>query len=386
MSKIEVTETIYDKRSNYNYKIIKMNDLIVHGHLKVLDTNYLTNSLLKEYNNIYTKENIPILLETTKNFEIKQVNTILTSNNKIKDHFRFADWIGQYNNILTPSFSFNPVREFSKFEKITGFYDYYYHYSDNALFIPNVNFYNKNEQIMDIDDYFSHISESYNYLNYKNNKPIFIPIPLDIDISLINNIGKFLIKNEFTNFWFDFKGNPSNDRTKLGLIRHLNHLFNKNELSDNVVMYITKVRREIVTHTKDESNPASDILTPIIGSSFIGCNRDKQRMIKGPPLTKEQRIEMLIHKARKFDPENYYYQKVNQMNDLKDKEQFYNRNNNQVLNNILLNKELNKMEENFLPNQDLIQYLKSKRMLNEYEKGKLFRYLFFEKVTLDKWF
>ena len=107
------------------------------------------------------------------------------------------------------------------------------------------------------------------------------------------------------------------------LLRILDEIIGLN----NVVLYYSHLKKEINPHMKDERAAASDILTQFFAADFIGINREPSRRIVETPQEKEERIKELImkgefksvqeyesmlnyHKARIFDPNTYYYYKL----------------------------------------------------------------------------
>lgn len=406
MSAIDVKEVISDNNSDYNIKRFKLSNLDINNHVKTYDSNFLTQQILHTGINTIKDIPSPIIIETSKEYRIPSINYLLeeTDSQNIRRKFGFREWFSDLPNFITPRFSFNPFTEFGDVEKLSGFYDYYYSHSDTALFIPNINV-EKNiyeempngnlkkigvERIIKPDEFKKFVKESYEILSFKNNKPIFVPLPLKYDMNTITDLANFFLDNDYFNIWFDYQSSPVTHRPKLSLIRNFSRIYKEKERYEEAIFHVTNIRREIISNIKDNLSPSSDILSPIIGQNLIGINQSPRMIIRGekPKLSYKEQQDIRSHKARIFQPDSYFYQKVDSMDISEEfKQRLRERKNNTFENAILLNKELLAQYETFIGEQTIRDYIENKDMIRTFKEGQLSNVLFSRKQSfIDQWF
>ena len=131
--------------------------------------------------------------------------------------------------------------------------------------------------------------------------------------------------------------------------------------------------------------PASDILSSLCGANIIGVNREPIRLPNEPI----DEATLRYHKARIFDNNSYYYVKVGTttLPDTLKNNLILNKTWNMFYNAILLDSELSNQANYFLDNLEIRNYILKKRMIHEYQKGKL-KELLFQKhpPRITEWF
>jgi len=154
---------------------------------------------------------------------------------------------------------------------------------------------------------------------------------------------------------------------------------------ENIIVYATNVRREIVSNFRDPKSPASDVLASLIGANIIGTNREPPKPQDSKP--KIDRKELLRHKARLLDPQSYYYFKViDYVVDEWQKSNFLKKDINTIENAKRLDKEFKSQTEFFLENNSIKEYVSRKSMLKEHKNGELLIALFSPDVSLSEWY
>jgi len=401
MSDIKIKEVVEDNESGFNVKRFKLSGLKINGPIKTIDTKGITKELLKEEMKKYKKMDTKFLLETSKSFRINSIESLTneTDKTKIKNKFYYKNYFSDFPNIITPKFNFNPYKNFENLEEISNFYDYYYCFSDTALFVPNLrlkkNLYKENKdgalrktgvkKLTKLEDYKRFVKESFEILNFKNNKPIFVPISLKLSIGEIKELAKFYSENEFYNIWLDFQSASTADPTKQALLRNFIRNFEEKE---RLIVHSTNIKREIISHREDLFSPGSDILTPILGPNIIGVNKEPSFPINNKEnLSYQEKKELKRHKARIFEKDSYYYKKVSECEFNNDrKERLMKEKPNITYNARKLNEELISQRNEFLKEMTIKPYVSNKKMLNEYKNGDLKKNLFkkiIKKTTMD---
>lgn len=384
---IDVKESIYDEKSDFNIKKFKIGSVRIDRPIKTIDAKVVKKDDIEIIRNF----SIPIF-EYSKVVNLKAINNILRETNdiKIKKFFGFKTWMVNYPYIFTHTFTFNPYVEFENVDDISGYFYYYYDFSDPILLIPNIKIERydivtkKKIPIISIDDYIKFIKDVYHLLDYKNKKPIFVPISFRFGMNDIKKLAKYYIKNDFLCVWFDFEGSAIT-KPKISRIRAFVREYERAERLDDLVIYSTNIKREIISNLKSEKTPASDVLTPLTGSNLVGVNREPARPI-GITLSNEERKELRKHKAREFDPSTYYYTKVAK-NDSHTHDLFMRQSYNILFNSQLLDTEFRTQTEHLLERGELEEYITKKQMIKEYKRGELGKVLFHKKVKkITEWF
>ncbi|NCN65605.1 MAG: hypothetical protein GW779_06145 [Candidatus Altiarchaeum hamiconexum] len=297
----------------------------------------------------------------------------------------------KYPYIISQTFRFNPYTEFNHIEKISGYFEYYYTFSAPIALIPNIKIERydiitkKKLPIITIDKYLKFVGEVYHLLDYKNKKPVFVPVSLKFGIDDIKRLVKEYIKKEFLNIWFDFEG-AAVTKPKIARIRAFLREVDSNGRLDDIITFSTNIKREIISNPKSDKTPSSDIIASIIGSNLVGVNREPPRPI-GTPLSKEELVELRKHKARVFDASTYYYSKVDTSSyDAKTRNLLMIPKRNILFNSKLLDEELVVQTEYFLKEMSIEKYITKKPMISEYKGGELKKVLFPKEIKITEWF
>ncbi len=397
MASIELKESISDGESSFNLKRFRIASLSLEGPIRTVDSRNTNKvSLEREAPNLDQ-----ILIESSKTVAAEAVRSVVGSTDAtmLKRHFGYAEWHSDYENAINLTFKFNPIAEFGNLSDITGYFDHYYQYSGTMLMVPNVklsrNIYHEGKRvevmpIIGAEDFRRYVSEVHGFLNYRNKKPIFVPLNLNFDIKDTEQLADYFIKNGFTNVWVDFEASSTADKRKAALLRTFIRRFDQAERFDELILYMTNVKREILAHPKDVHSPSSDVLGAVMGANIIGVNRDPQIMLPkdAPPPHSPPPGEMLAHKARLLDPSSYYYTRLDALDlDVEQKQRLFNKKENILTNTVLLNRELKVQTDRFLEELSIRPYISSKSMVREYKDGILMDHLFTEEqVSAKDWF
>lgn len=387
---IDIKEAIFDKYSEFNVKRFKIGNIKVDRPTKTIDGKNITKKVFEEFKGEITNP----ILETSKLVKKQSVDKVLHTidDERIKGMFEFKDWMSKYPFIISLTFQFNPYKSFNYIKDISGFFEYYYELSNPLLLIPNIKTTKtdpetgKKETMICLDDYTKFIDEVYQILNYKNKKPVFVPVSLKLGMNDIKKLARYYLKKEYFNIWFDFEGGAIT-KPKIARIRSFLREFEDNERISDVVVYSTNIKREIISNIKSERSPASDVLTSLTGSNLVGINREPQRPIEPPPVSSEEELqELKKHKARLFDPSSYYYLRGDMVEeDIAVK--LLDKNHNVLLNSRLLDEEFKSQTNHFLENMALKDYILTKPMVREYKEGKLIEDLFPTRTPkITEWF
>jgi len=398
LARIDMKESISDGDSAFNLKRFRMASLTIEGPIRTVDSRHTTKrSLEREEPNLG-----PVLIETSKTVDAKAVRSVVGSKDPaaLKRHFGYANWHSEHENTVNMTFKFNPLAEFGNLDRMTGYFDHYYQYSGTTLMVPNVkmsrNLYHEGKKvgvrpIIGAEDFMRYVSEVHRLLDHRNSKPIFVPLNLNLDIKETGDLANLFIKHGFTNVWVDMEASSTSDKRRAALLRTFVRRFDEAERFDELVLYMTNIKREILSHPKDAHSPSSDILAAVMGANIIGVNRAPQVMFpKGTtPPPPPPAGEMLVHKARLLDPSSYYYTRLDALDmDEERRRRLYNKNENILSNTVQLNKELKEQTRKFQEELSIKPYISGKPMVREFRNGVLMDHLFTEvpKVSPDDWF
>ena len=399
MVRIEVKEAIHDEQSSYNIKRFKLGEISIERPMRTIDAGHITKALLDE-NRTSMRQ---VLLETSKSVKSDMARKALSTPNKsqLKELFGWSQWHADFPNILTLTFKFNPHEVFTEKDALAGYLAYYYSFSDTATMVPNVDIdrsiyedhrYVHSERIIGLDDYKRYVDEAYTILDHKNNKPIFVPLSLKLDMNGVLDLARFYSERRYLDVWVDFQGATSTDRTRLALLRGFTSQIEEMGFKDDLVIHCTNVRREITSNMKDDVSPASDVLTSVVGANIVGINREPQRPIEqgagGPPPVPHGTL--LEHKARLLDPATYYYVKLDKAGLTGvEKGRMMRKNDNLLRNALLIDGELKTQADHFLDELTIKPYISSKEMVLKYKEGFLLKGLFApasEQQSRGEWF
>ena len=114
--------------------------------------------------------------------------------------------------------------------------------------------------------YLKYVKEAYQILDHKNNKSIFVPLSLRLNIPDIEKLAKEYVKNEYFNIWIDFEGSATTHKAKIARVRHFLTEIEKKKRIEEIIVYTTNIKREIISNIVSSESPSSDILASIIGA------------------------------------------------------------------------------------------------------------------------
>lgn len=364
---INIKEINDEDKSWFNIKRFRIKDTRFERPLKSLDIKNLDNNA---YDKIAKNYNFKIA-EATKLIENPNpINRILneTDDSKINNFFHKKTSVG-LPIVVNFTLKFNPHQTGINW---SGFFDYYYQYSNPILTIPNIRTINPatKKPIISITDYIKFVDDAFEILDTKNHKPIFVPISLRLSLNQLSELLDYYLKKEYLYYWFDFEGKAINE-SALGRTINVFRKLHESEVFGKSISYFTNIKREITSNTKDDHSPASDVLASIAGANIIGVNREPGRPI-GKPVPAE-------HKARLFNAASYYYIKTGNLNKFA----------NVTLNSTRLDQEFANQTEGFLKENSIVPVIKDKSMLVNYKGGKILKQLTNRdnsSSTLDEWF
>lgn len=109
----------------------------------------------------------------------------------------------------------------------------------------NLNIYSKPERIIKVqlNDYLKYIEIAYNNLDFKNSKPIFVPLPLKYGVLVFSDVLNNYLDSGYRYFWLDFEGASS--FSKSAYIRAYHQKIEKTGLINKVVLYASNISREV---------------------------------------------------------------------------------------------------------------------------------------------
>jgi len=381
---IDVKEAINDKKSDFNIKRFHIGTIHSEYPIKTIDARYANKTLfVPEAKNF---ENV--LFEMPKRIDEDAIKKVLKEKDSyVKSFFGYSEWMRDFENIIAPTFTFNPYTVYKKIEDLSGFFKYYYSFSKTFSFVPNVNAIKtvygigktgkrkkvEDLKIIKIEDYIKFVSEAYHILDEKNNKPIFVPLSLNFSMNDTESLVKEYISKGYSHIWIDFEGANTTDITKIPKLKQFYSLLRRSELFDDTIFYTTNIKREITTNSKKEENPSSDILASLEGGNFVGVNQ-AQANPNPPslPIVWDALQDLWDHNARVFNPGTYYYTRRNLINiDSQTSENLADKNYRMLFNAKQLDYEVHNQTNQFLKDFDFEEYICNKKMISSYSDGKL---------------
>ncbi len=373
MGDINIIETIPDDKSWFNIKRFKIGSFSSEGLSKSFDASNISKKIFQQ--KIEPLRQVPLIQnsKTIQSFETIIKITKEESAQKIKSHFGYSTWSSDLPQFTTLTLQFNPYEHLKKIEEMSGYLNYVYQFSKSIICIPNIlkskavyingKKESSDKMIIDLENYLHFVDETYQFFSARNNKPIFVPISLKFNIEDIKKIIAYYLKKEYYYFWIDFEAKPIGPIFE-AKIREINSFLHQSGHFDRCVLITSNIKREIISHLKEDHSPSSDVLGFMVGSNIVGVSKDPKKAFTISPqgITKQQIIK---HKLRKFNEETYYYD-VSHSSSIPDKKL------NEIENTLKLSGEFTNQRVHFLTNFKLQEYLKQKKMLNEYQNGSLF--------------
>ena len=387
---LEVEETIQDRKSLFSVKRFRIGNLKIESPIKTVDTRILERkaALLKEVE----KDFKTIILERSRLVSDKNLKNLLYgSEREVNKFFKFRGFMKSYPRLFPQTLTFNPLEKDKNLEYLSGYFSYLHSFSDPLVFVPNIKIERYDEKtgkmkrLLDVDDFIRFVHEAYRMLDYKNKKPILVPLSLRFAIEEIRKIAKEYIKSEYYSVWIDFEGSAIS-LAKISRVRSFFLEFEQAGRIDDLVVFATNIKREIISNIKSEKAPASDALATLIGSNLVGVNREPQR----PPHQETASIkveELRAHKARVFEPSTYYYLKPEASSfDEEMRKRLFDPAYNTLLNSKLLDREFHFQAKIFLEEGDIEKYIAEKQMIREYKSGEFGEVLFRRERKLVEWY
>jgi len=365
VSHIKINETIEDKQSWFNIKRFKIGNTSFQKPEKSLDVKRLD---LLNYRNV--KDAFQFFEATKLLRKYENIMKIYDADEpQIQNFFYKGQWLGSARNVINFTLQFNPYNHVKSIEDISWFFDYYYAYSKLFLTVPNIRIKRRNKdkktvRIIDLEDYKRFVDETYQLLDDKNNKQIFVPISMKFTSRQLTELLEHYLNQDYLNYWFDFEGRSISENT-LGRLRHIFKTLKKKEIYRDVVSYFTNIKREKMANSKEVTSVASDALSAVAGANLIGVNREPMVYFDPPPKGNSSNDTIRgktpvdpNHKARIFNRDTYYYVKTNDSH-------LQKKNNYVTVNAAKLNAEFNTQAEYFLEHQELAPLLNEKSMFKD---------------------
>jgi hypothetical protein len=231
------------------------------------------------------------------------------------DTLKRPDILGSKIVVNSLTFTFNPFNVPAPDEYLRSILHIYHGRSD-LLLIPNLKVKRYDEQRrsefqVQEDEFRRYVDMAYEILNFRNSKPIFVPVPLKYGLRRFQSFLSEYLAKGYRYFWLDFEG--SNTTSKAPHIRSFHDCVDSDGLGEEVILYGSNIRRENNPHLTDPRCPASDFLTAPLGVDIIGVNRESRRG-GGDPNSRLSYVpppveEVIRHKARFLDRDDYSYVK-----------------------------------------------------------------------------
>lgn len=377
VSDIDIKETIEDKKSWFNIKRFAIGDNSFERPEKSLDIKTLDQAT---YNGLKSGFKFYEATKIVRKYD-NLAKLYNEDDDKIVDNFFYKrDWLSGSPNVINFTFEFNPFNHVKSIEEMSWFFNQYYPYSRFILTVPNVTIYRifnkKRVRIINFDSYVKFVDSTFQILNDKNNKHIFVPVSMKMGMREISDLVEHYLNKEYYNYWFDFEGRPINPN-RLGRLRHVFDLIKKIGNFERVISYFTNVKREILANYNEPMSVASDALCAIAGANLVGVNREPQRYQPPPPSVSVGKQDFKIrmptpidprHKARIFDRETYYYVKTHNP-DLFPKNRYV------PVNAARLNAEFGTQSEYFLLHHNIDTLLDKKIVFKDEKAGNMLKEL-----------
>jgi len=201
--------------------------------------------------------------------------------------------------------------DFSSYECLLDYVD---RASSAFVLTPDVCLYRQNH--LSIERYLSFISRSVESFERRNNKPIFVPLQVDLSDQDIRKILEFYRNKKYSNIWINFNA-KSCDGTYSARLRMIDRLLDE-FLGHDYVLYSSHMQKDMQPQLRNPQSAASDVLIQYLGSDFVGITRSPYRPYHPNKPEKDiaRDLGMTIsdyqqrkfeHKRRLFDRNTYYY-------------------------------------------------------------------------------
>lgn len=395
-SDININEVIEDQTSEFCIRDFRIGNTHFERPEKSLDASQLTRDTFDSI-----KDNFKFR-EGTKAIRSYQTISKLYHEYEypmIRSFFFKKGW-STIPTVMNFTLNFNPLINQGINSEMKGFFDRYHAYSDLFLTIPNIRTVKGvrvkgpdgkektvKKTMVDTHDYITFVELSYNYLNTKNNKPIFVPISLRMKLGQIKELVGHYLKNEHYYYWVDFDAKSIN-QNQIGVLKHICNILREAGYYDKTVFYFTNIKREISMNAKNDQSEASDVLASLMGANLIGVNREPSFPFKKPiPISPSTDLNLALnpipepipshYKSRLLDSGSYYYVRTNNPD-------FFEKSKYVPVNALRLNREFENQTNQFLIDMNIRDYLNKKKMLTSYQNGNLLKALVTKKPILKK--
>lgn len=391
-------ETIESSKDvNCTAKVITLDNhkLKIETPFKILSGKHLTKDSVEVF-----IDNVPTpLFEIDKIFDWPSTYTTLI--NLIGDGGSDANWITALNKniglnssieskyrkniIISPVFQYYPINDITlrnkppkylRMDKAKYEAYLYYVYAASTAFVltPDIILPPAGRRTFSIEDYLRFIDNSVETLQKYNNKPIFVPVQIDLAINDLHSILGHYKAEGFTNLWINFKAQKC-DGSHAGKLSLINETITSFFEGDDVVLYCSHLKQE--RDATQTEIPAYDMFPPFRGADFIGISRnrrggggqddnlDEKAQKNGFTDYADYLNAVTLRKFSLFDSNSYKYyvpaaypQKEldeNTMQVLNQKLPLCN-----LFNNIEIQKELGRVREQILETNSLRSYLEAK--------------------------
>lgn len=250
----------------------------------------------------------------------------------------------------------------------------YFIHSASSVFVltPDIRLPPSRNRTFSLEDYLRFIDHSVEVLQEYNNKPIFVPIQIDLAINDIKAVLGHYKEKGFTNIWINFKANHC-DGSNAGQMELINNQIASFYKDEDVVVYSSHMK--YVTDARENEMPAYDIYPSFGGADIIGATRNKAGMggiddadavaqKKGFADKKELKDAVELRKLSLFDADQYKYCIPNCYHQTIDEkiaaEVASNKNACALFNSHEINKELSRAREQVVETGKLRDYLYAK--------------------------
>lgn len=386
MSNIKVHVDDIDDKTLFTSKTLSFNSTSIQTPCKLFDLNATTgtygslqnlNSELLDSVNIIEKSHI-IKLESFKKAVEDPYPKFITNYNSLKNGELTRD-----KQIITSlTLDFNPYTISQADDYLESFLSLYYNRSD-VLLIPNLKTIHSGPAhgsskstrvtITEPAEYLKYVDYSYSQLEYRNSKPIFVPLPLRYGQKKFIEIVKIYLAAGYRYFWMDFEGGSVT--TKMSVIRSFHQNVDSMGLTEDVVLYGSNIRRERNPRRLTVACPAGDIISAPLGVDIIGVNRDPMAWPGAHNPEKIPHNEKVEYHARLLDRDDYSYVRFSENVNRDILLEKYAINRQQidsipkfyanVINTFEMNDELALHRRMVAENDSLLSYLGSKKEIDE---------------------
>jgi len=280
-----------------------------------------------------------------------------------------------------------PTRTVEAFDEscFTFLLGFIYSKSKACVLIPDIKL---EGNTISIDKYLEHVDDCVRIVSDWNNKPVFVPLQLNLSADNLNEILTHYNKMKYSNIWINFLAHPC-DEGYIGNLRAYRQRIKKKMKSLDICLYYSHIQKEITPNIQSEKALASDILTQFNGADFIGINKSMydDMPIFGPDFkrTNDSKLAVklgitidelnrlkLLNKNRVFDPTSYYYYTIEEYPKLLplDSTLLTNEGVNSIQNSILLSQEIKQTRDFVLENNPKLIEKEIRNEMNKRKSGK----------------